>query len=177
MPLCRTHASFAGRFIAAALLPVLLASCAAERERQVAFSSWKQADPIPQAQVAQIPVVHEVRFAPADLQVSDIEREALYLFLTRTGVRAGDRVTVSVAIPSAAEATKSRSKSSRPVALLGRRLASRTRASPPWNCTPNANPDAPTARPQRMPSRSRGCAVPATPTRRSARRWPKSASS
>jgi pilus assembly protein CpaD len=106
MPFFRTHASPAGRLVAAALLPILLASCAAERERQVAFSSWKQADPIPQAEVAQVPIVHEVRFAPADLQVSDIEREALYLFLVRNGVRTGDRVTVSVAIPNSAESTR-----------------------------------------------------------------------
>lgn len=106
MATLHNHAASMGRLLAAALLPVVLAACAAERERQIAFSSWKQADPAPRAQVAQVPVNHEVRFAPADLQISDIEREALYLFLARTGVRPGDQVRLSVAVPTAADATR-----------------------------------------------------------------------
>lgn len=96
----------AGRLLAAFLLPLLLTACGAERERQASFASWKQADPVPQAQAGLVPVVHEVRFLPADIEISDVEREALHLFLARNGVRPGDRVSLSVAVAGAGDAAR-----------------------------------------------------------------------
>lgn len=96
-----------------ALPPLALGGCAAEDERaRITFATWKQAEPVPQPQLAEVPVHHAVAFSAADGELSDTEREALTIFLRRNGIAPGGRVTLSAALPSGGDA-----------AVLGARLA------------------------------------------------------
>lgn len=90
--------------LAGALLLIGLAACAKQEHRLVTYAGWKQAEPFPEAEAAHLPVHHVVQFGPADQAMTDIEREALMLFLNRHNLKPGSQVAVSVAAASAAEA-------------------------------------------------------------------------
>jgi pilus biogenesis lipoprotein CpaD len=84
----------------AILLPLLLAGCAENDEaRRITFATWKQMDPIPQPRLAQTPVHHSVALTPSG-EISELEREALEIFLRRNGVAPGSRVTLSAPLPA-----------------------------------------------------------------------------
>lgn len=90
---------------AAAILPLFLAGCAdPDQPRWNTYATWKQAEPVPQPQLAQVPVHHSVAFVAAGSEMSDTEREALALFLQRNGIAPGGRVTLSGALPSDGDA-------------------------------------------------------------------------
>lgn len=92
---------------AVALLPLFVAGCAdPDQARWNTYATWKQAEPVPQPQLAQVPVHHSVSFAGAGSDLSDTEREALNLFLQRNGIAPGGRVTLSGALPSDGDAAK-----------------------------------------------------------------------
>lgn len=94
----------------AILLPIMLAGCANyDEERRITFATWKQSEPIPRPTLAQTPVHHSVALSNA--QVSDVEREALEIFLRRNGIAPGARVTLSAPLPADGDAE-----------ALGRRL-------------------------------------------------------
>jgi hypothetical protein len=90
--------------------------------------------------------------------------------------RPSDRRDVThIRLGSGADPMNTRLESSLWIAPHRPRLPVRT-ATRSWNCNPDAHLDEPTARPPSMPRRSGGCAASATPTTRSERRWPTSAS-
>ncbi len=92
--------------LGAAVLPLFLAGCAdPDQPRWNTYATWKQAEPVPQPQLAQVPVHHSVAFAGAGIELSDTEREALSLFLQRNAIAPGGRVTLSAALPSNGDAT------------------------------------------------------------------------
>lgn len=97
----------ASRVALAALAPLLLAGCGFDLDsRQLTFATWQQNDPTPMPSVGRVPVSHAVLFAPFDLALSEVEREALDQFLRRYAIRSGDRVTLSVAAPAGADVAK-----------------------------------------------------------------------
>jgi pilus biogenesis lipoprotein CpaD len=97
---------------AAVLLSLVLGGCANDEARRITFATWKQAEPVPQPQLVQVPVHHTVAFPAAAGAVTETEREALAIFLRRNGIAPGGRVTLSAALPAGADA-----------ALLGSRLS------------------------------------------------------
>ena len=99
-------------FALLAALPLVVSGCAGDEERRITFATWKQAEPVPQARLAEVPVHHGVAFPATEGALSDTEREALTIFLRRNGIAPGGRVTLSAALPSGGDA-----------AMLGARLA------------------------------------------------------
>lgn len=102
----------AGLLTLTALASLMLAGCANDEPRRITYATWKQAAPVPQAQLAEVPTHHAVAFPAAGGTLSDTEREALAMFLQRNGIAPGSRVTLSTAMPSSGNA-----------ALLGNRIA------------------------------------------------------
>lgn len=99
--------------LGAALAPMLVAGCAEDQERRITFATWKQAEPVPQAQVSELPVHHSINFSGGEPSAfSETEREALQIFLRRNGIAPGSRVTLSSALPENGDP-----------ALLGQRLS------------------------------------------------------
>src|SRR3546814_15301667 len=61
---------------AAVLLSLTLGGCANDEARRITFATWKQAEPVPQPQLVQVPVHHTVVFPAAAGAVTETEREA-----------------------------------------------------------------------------------------------------
>lgn len=97
---------------AVAALSLVLSGCANDEARRITFATWKQAEPVPQPQLVQVPVHHTVAFPATAGAMSDTEREALAIFLRRNAIARGGRVTLSAALPAGADA-----------AMLGSRLS------------------------------------------------------
>lgn len=97
---------------AVAALSLVLSGCANDEARRITFATWKQAEPVPQPQLVQVPVHHTVAFPATAGAMSDTEREALAIFLRRNAIAPGGRVTLSAALPAGADA-----------AMLGSRLS------------------------------------------------------
>src|SRR5690606_10619172 len=89
---------------AVAVLSLALGGCANDEARRITFATWKQAEPVPQPQLVQVPVHHTVAFAVTAGAMSDTEREALAIFLRRNAIAPGGRVTLSAALPAGADA-------------------------------------------------------------------------
>lgn len=106
-PLRRT-----GLLALTAVATLMLAGCANDEPRRITFATWKQAAPVPQAQLAEVPTHHAVVFPAAGDALSDAEREAMAMFLQRNRIVPGSRVTLSAAMPGSGDAT-----------LLGSRIA------------------------------------------------------
>lgn len=91
--------------LGAAIVPLFLAGCAdPDQPRWNTYATWKQAEPVPKPQLAQVPIHHSVAFGSAGIELSDTEREALSLFLQRNAIAPGARVTLSSALPSNGDA-------------------------------------------------------------------------
>lgn len=90
---------------AAVVLSLTIGGCADDEARRITFATWKQAEPVPQPQLVQIPVHHTVAFPAAGGAMSETEREALAIFLRRNAIAPGGRVTLSAALPVGADAT------------------------------------------------------------------------
>lgn len=93
---------FTVRWLALLALPAMLSACAAydPDRRYVTFAGFQQEAPRPQVQVAEVPVRHAVAFAPDAAALTEVEREALHMFLARTEVKAGAHVTLAAAGPA-----------------------------------------------------------------------------
>lgn len=89
-----------------AALPLIVSGCAQTEERRITFATWKQAAPVPQARLAEVPIHHAVAFRTTGGALSDTEREALSIFLRRNSIAPGGRVTLSAAMPSGANAAE-----------------------------------------------------------------------
>src|SRR3546814_3610685 len=59
---------------AAVLLSLTLGGCANDEARRITFATWKQAEPVPQPQLVQVPVHHTVVFPAAAGAVTETER-------------------------------------------------------------------------------------------------------
>lgn len=102
----------AGLLALTAVAALVLAGCANDEPRRITFATWKQAAPVPQAQLAEVPTHHAVVFPAAGAELSDTEREAMAMFLQRNRIAPGSRVTLSAPMPSSGDA-----------GLLGSRIA------------------------------------------------------
>jgi pilus assembly protein CpaD len=84
------------------LLPLILIGCADSTDKRLmTYAGWRQSQPHPFPEAAQVPVRHAVRFTGADARMSDVEREALRIFLARNNVEEGSRVLVAGVGPAA----------------------------------------------------------------------------
>lgn len=96
----------------AVLLPLAVGACTNDEPRRITYATWKQAEPVPQPQLVQVPVHHTIMFPASTGDFTEAEREALAIFLRRNGIEPGGRVTLSAALPTDGNA-----------AVLGTRLA------------------------------------------------------
>jgi len=99
--------------VALCLTPVLLAACAEDPRldrRLITEATWKQQDPLPQPQVRRMDVQHVVAFAPQALEMSDVEREALAMFLRQNNLQPGTHVSVAAPTKTATQAARSRNR-------------------------------------------------------------------
>ncbi len=73
------------------LLPAIIAAC---EHRPLDYATWKQNEPTVQPQYQSVQSQHVVAFAPKSNQLSDVEREAVGIFLRQNGVQAGNQVLI-----------------------------------------------------------------------------------
>jgi pilus assembly protein CpaD len=99
--------------LALCLAPALLAGCSDDSRidrRLITHATWKQMDPMPQPQVRRIDVQHVVGFAPKSLEMSDVEREALAMFLRQNNLQPGTHVSVAAPSKTDTQAARSRNR-------------------------------------------------------------------
>jgi pilus assembly protein CpaD len=99
--------------LALCLAPALLAGCSDDSRldrRLITHATWKQQDPVPQPQVRRIDVQHVVAFSPKALEMSDVEREALAMFLRQNNLQPGTHVSVAAPTKTDTQAARSRNR-------------------------------------------------------------------
>jgi pilus assembly protein CpaD len=94
--------------LALCLAPLAMSGCT--DHRLITHSTWKQQEPIAQPEVRRIDVQYVVPFAPKSLELSDVEREALAMFVRQNNLQAGSHVSVAAPTKSATQAARSRNR-------------------------------------------------------------------
>src|SRR5262245_15869651 len=82
------------------LVPAMLAAC---DHRPLDYATWKQNDPIVQPRYQTVQSQHVVNFAPKSSQLSEVEREAIGIFLRQNGVQTGSQVLIGAPAKTAAQ--------------------------------------------------------------------------
>ena len=94
--------------MALCLAPLVMTACT--DHRLVTEATWKQQEAPAQPQVQRVDVQHVIAFAPKDLEISDVEREALAMFVHQSNLQAGSHVSVAAPTKTAAQAARSRNR-------------------------------------------------------------------
>jgi pilus assembly protein CpaD len=94
--------------LALCLAPLAMSACT--DHRLVTEATWKQQEAPAQPQVQRVDVQHVVPFASKDLEVSDVEREALAMFVRQNNLQPGSHVAVGAPTKTAAQAARSRNR-------------------------------------------------------------------
>ena len=82
----------AASVLALCLAPLAMSACT--DHRLVTQATWKQQEAPAQPQVQRVDVQHVVPFAAKDLEISDVEREALAMFVRQNNLQPGSHVAV-----------------------------------------------------------------------------------
>src|SRR5262245_32879796 len=89
------------------LVPAMLGAC---EHRPLDYATWKQNEPIAQPQYQSVQSQHVVNFAPKATQLSEVEREAIGIFLRQSGVQAGSEVLIGAPSKTAAQNTAAKAR-------------------------------------------------------------------
>jgi pilus assembly protein CpaD len=98
----------AASVLALCLAPLAMTACT--DHRLVTHSTWKQQEPIAQPQVQRVNVQHVVPFAQKDLEMTDVEREALAMFVRQNNLQPGSHVSVAAPAKTAAQTARARNR-------------------------------------------------------------------
>jgi len=82
------------------LVPAMIAGC---DHRPLDYATWKQNEPTVQPQYQSVQSQHVVAFAPKSNQLSDVEREAVGIFLRQNGVQTGSQVLIGAPTKTTAQ--------------------------------------------------------------------------
>lgn len=94
--------------LALCLAPIALSACT--DHRLVTHSTWKQQEAFAQPEVRRVDVQHVIPFAPKTLELSDVEREALAMFVRQNNLQPGTHVSVAAPAKTAAQTARSRNR-------------------------------------------------------------------
>jgi pilus assembly protein CpaD len=89
-----------------------LAGCAAEDQprRWITFGTWQQGPNYAQPEVRTVDIQHVVKFDSKSQDMSDVEREALVMFLRQNGLQPGAQLAVASSAKSATQTARSASR-------------------------------------------------------------------
>jgi pilus assembly protein CpaD len=94
--------------LALCLAPLAMTACT--DHRLVTQATWKQQEAPAQPRVQRVDVQHVIPFAPKDLEITDVEREALAMFVQQNNLQPGTHVAVAAPTKTAAQAARSRNR-------------------------------------------------------------------
>lgn len=94
--------------LALCLAPLVMTGCT--DHRLITHSTWKQQEEIARPQVQRVDVQHVIAFAPKALEVSDVEREAIAMFVRQNNIQPGSHVSVAAPTKTAAQGARSRNR-------------------------------------------------------------------
>jgi len=98
----------AASVMALCLAPLAMSACT--DHRLITEATWKQQEPVAQPSVQRVDVQHIVPFAAKDLELSDVEREALAMFVRQNNLQPGSHVSVAAPTKTATQAARSRNR-------------------------------------------------------------------
>ena len=94
--------------MALCLAPLAMTACT--DHRLVTEATWKQQEAPAQPRVQRVDAQYVIPFASKDLEISDVEREALAMFVHQSNLQAGSHVAVAAPTKTAAQAARSRNR-------------------------------------------------------------------
>lgn len=94
--------------LALCLAPLAMTACT--DHRLVTHATWKQQETFARPEVRRVDVLHVVPFAPKALELSDVEREALAMFVRQNNVQPGSHVSVAAPTKTSAQGARSRNR-------------------------------------------------------------------
>jgi len=94
--------------LALCLAPLAMSACT--DHRLVTEATWKQQEAPAQPQVQRVDVQHVVPFAAKDLEITDVEREALAMFVRQSNLQPGSHVSVAAPTKTATQVARSRNR-------------------------------------------------------------------
>jgi len=94
--------------LALCLAPLAMSACT--DHRLVTEATWKQQEAPAQPTVQRVDVQHVVPFAAKDLEMTDVEREALAMFVRQSNLQPGSHVSVAAPTKTATQAARSRNR-------------------------------------------------------------------
>lgn len=98
----------AASVLALCLAPLAMSACT--DHRLVTEATWKQQEPVARPEVRRVDAQHVIAFAPKDLEMSDVEREALAMFVRQSNLQPGSHVSVAAPTKTPAQAARSRNR-------------------------------------------------------------------
>jgi len=101
-----------GSLLAFGLASLALTACTDSdmNHRLITEATWKQDQAPAQPEVRRVDVQHIVAFAPQGLDMNDVERESLDMFIQQNNLQPGTHVSVASPTKTAAQAARSRNR-------------------------------------------------------------------
>jgi pilus assembly protein CpaD len=94
--------------LALCLAPLAITACT--DHRLVTHATWKQQEAFARPEVRRIDVQHVVPFASQAMDLSDVEREALAMFVRQNNLQPGSHVSVAAPTKTATQSARSRNR-------------------------------------------------------------------
>lgn len=94
--------------LALCLAPLAMTACT--DHRLVTEATWKQQEAPAQPRVQRVDVQHVVPFAAKDIEMTDVEREALAMFIRQNNLQAGSHVSVAAPTKTPTQVARSRNR-------------------------------------------------------------------
>ena len=98
----------AASVLALCLAPLAMSACT--DHRLVTEATWKQQEPVARPEVRRVDAQHVIAFAPKDLEMSDVEREALAMFVRQSNLQPGSHVAVAAPTKNPTQVARSRNR-------------------------------------------------------------------
>lgn len=93
------------------LAATAVAGCGDNQPRRwITFGTWQQAPAVPQPEARAVDVQHVVTFDAKAMDISDVEREALAMFLRQNSIQPGTQVAVASSAKSATQIARSNNR-------------------------------------------------------------------
>ncbi|HTO81499.1 MAG TPA: CpaD family pilus assembly lipoprotein [Methylomirabilota bacterium] len=98
--------------VALGLAAVTLTACTDSDldHRLITEATWKQNEKSAQPEVRRVNVQHAVAFAPQALDMTDVERESLGMFVQQNGIQPGSHVSVAAPTNTPTQAARARNR-------------------------------------------------------------------